>query len=76
MIVKTLRKKTQMHLDWISKVLYMGIRSSVTRAKKVLAEKNGNGQRFEKNVEKSKYASDFLLDPLLKKPRMTSRMPC
>ena len=59
MIARILRKKTKMNLDWISKELCMGVRSSVTRAEKVLAKKIQTDKKLKRRWEKLNMQQNF-----------------
>ena len=48
LIARLLRQRTQVGLEWIAKELRMGVRSSVTRAEKNLAERLKLDKRLRK----------------------------
>lgn len=52
MLARLLRKHTHVGLEWISRELKMGVRSSVTRAEKMLNEKMKHDKTLRKQWEK------------------------
>lgn len=48
LLARMLRRKTHVGLDWIARELKMGVRSSVTRAEKQLAEKMKRDKKLQK----------------------------
>jgi len=54
MLARLVRRHTQMGLEWISRELKMGVRSSVTRAEKLLNERMENEKPLRKQWEKIK----------------------
>ena len=52
MLSSLLRRHTGMGLDWISRELHMGVRSSVTRAEKILKQRMLNDENLRKLWEK------------------------
>ena len=54
MLARLVRRHTQMGLEWISNELRMGVRSSVTRAEKLLNERMKHDKNLRKQWEKIK----------------------
>jgi hypothetical protein len=52
MLSSLLRRHTSMGLDWISRELHMGVRSSVTRAEKILRQRMLEDKDLRKLWEK------------------------
>ena len=62
MLARLIRRHNQMGLEWISGEPGMGVRSSVTRAEKLLNEKMKNDKNLRKQWEKIKHTSPWIVD--------------
>jgi|GEM_PF-5004576 hypothetical protein len=66
MLSGLLRRHTSMGLDWISRDLHMGVRSSVTRAEKILKQRMLDDDDLRKLWEKLEMLQISSWSPFLK----------